>query len=131
LRSHEPTIKPIQRWRKRSLVTGIRDSFFAGLVTGSGMAWLNLHWLLTPWDSSTLCEREEDRKRRLKMTQTPGQKLSSQHYDNLATACIAKATALEEAADKYGNEKFRERAAEERKEAILYIEMAKGLSAHA
>jgi hypothetical protein len=57
----------------------------------------------------------------------------TQHFDNLASACLAKAAALQEAADKYPNhaEEFREQAQKERKAAIEYIEMAKGFTAHA
>jgi hypothetical protein len=55
----------------------------------------------------------------------------SEHYDNLAIACIKKASELEALADQSEDrENFRELAAKERKEAISYLEMAKTLAAH-
>ena len=55
----------------------------------------------------------------------------AEHYDNLAIACIKKASELEALADKSKDrENFRELAAKERKDAISYLEMAKNLAAH-
>ena len=58
----------------------------------------------------------------------------SEHYDNLAIACIKKASELEALADldtkPESREKLRESAAKERKEAISYLETAKTLAAH-
>ena len=55
----------------------------------------------------------------------------SEHYDNLAIACIKKASELEALADVLkDHEHFREEAAKERKAAISYLQMAKGLAAH-
>jgi hypothetical protein len=55
----------------------------------------------------------------------------SEHYDNLAIACIKKASELEALADQSKDrEQFKELATRERKEAISYLEMAKTLAAH-
>ncbi len=59
----------------------------------------------------------------------------AEHYDNLAIACIKKASELEALADlaEKSNDRgtLRELAAKERKEAISYLETAKTLAAHA
>jgi hypothetical protein len=53
------------------------------------------------------------------------------HYDNLAKACLAKASEFEALANEYGKEYFTKLAAKEREQAILFAEISKGLESSA